>query len=460
MKYKLLSHFSFFFIISFLLFPMAYIFSACSTKPPPKKNPADASVNDDESVIVVIDNNIDDLIHDDTAKMNNDNSTITENDTSLNNIDDSDISVQEDSEDTSIISNDDDRMIQPPSKPGLLIGGWPKYKANNANTNTALSDATANSGTEKWNFDADGNIYGMVISETGNIYFGTVNGTFYMFDKNGVNEKKVSLCSRIDTSPVIGNKHHIYVFCNSSLIDLDEQGNKQWETSLLLKAGNYLSSPSIDNEGNIHVAGVKISYTGKILWNLNLESYEAVSPAIGFQDLVYYINRAYDKEGKPKWHYSTTGSAEWETVLDDKDNAYFLTFIAGTSKLHKMNIYGQHTWQTDPEKTENEWFASGFSLSPDKNFYLPRMSNNTYMIIDQSGLMHSASDPEKILAGDFPPIFDNKGNTFTYTRTMLKAYASDHIFEWEYKGTHISTVAIGPSGEIIIADGKKLIRLE
>lgn len=150
---------------------------------------------------------------------------------------------------------------------------------------------------------------GMVISKDGNILYAT-GGALYALRTNG---ELVWKFTPPDTNQILRydpalspDGRMIIAVSEYYLFAIDTSGHLQWTYEV-----NHPSCPSIDNDGNIYIAGAAItslSPTGQVRWSTPLTYGNPIyaPPVIGRDGTIYvpgFRLQAFDYEGKLKWNY-------------------------------------------------------------------------------------------------------------------------------------------------------------
>lgn len=162
-------------------------------------------------------------------------------------------------------------------------------------------------GDKKWELEISA-ITGAAMSPDGeSIYIGDYDGHLYCIDTNGIIKWELDLGGTL-TSPSVDNDGNIYANARYYCYSVTPDGQINWKFSL----GNYhwASSPSIGLDGTIYVVGLSKLYaldnSGELIWEFDLQSVGG-SPHEKFSD----NTPISDSEGTVY-----IGTLTWRTLSD------------------------------------------------------------------------------------------------------------------------------------------------
>ena len=207
-------------------------------------------------------------------------------------------------------------------------------------------------GTLKWRFVTNGWSESCpAIDENGIIYIGTSVGDpnyFYAIYPNGTMKWRYWIGGGTDilSSPVIGFDGTIYFGCGQSILALNSNGTKRWQTS----TGHLVySSPVIGDDGTVY-CGCHDTYlyalypnNGTVKWMFKTGDWIRVSPCIADDGTIYCVSTdgylyAIRENGTMKWRtWVEAGTSP--TIGQDG------TIYAGWSQLYAVNpVNGSVKW--------------------------------------------------------------------------------------------------------------------
>ena len=203
---------------------------------------------------------------------------------------------------------------------GLMKSPWPMKCHDKRHTGRSPYNTANNNGAELWNFSTSGFIEGgLVIDNSGIIYFGSFNTFLYALYPNGTLKWRFDTGGFIWSTPVLGGDGTIYVASyDNFLYAINPDGSLKWKYNA---RDSISTSPAISEDGTIYFGtmgfpedgGCKvfaINSDGSKKWDFQTDYKITSDPAIG-EDGTIYIGSgdtyfyAINPDGTLQWKFKT-----------------------------------------------------------------------------------------------------------------------------------------------------------
>ena len=236
-------------------------------------------------------------------------------------------------------------------------------------------------GSQKWVFDASGNIDGFPAITSDNQLYVVANGTvahlYALRPANGNLVWEKELEGGIGSAVAVDQDGNIYVGTNAAVWSFREDGTLRWKSSAL----TVTESGSFAINGNVIYAGLKGNdgivaldmATGDIKWKTLLADTDSFSPVIGPDGTIYYASRntkkvyAINPDGTKKWETSAVATFIYASPALSSDGKLYIGTQAnydGSKQVLTINAAdGSYTL------TPSEQMMCAFSFGPDDRVY-------------------------------------------------------------------------------------------
>lgn len=304
-------------------------------------------------------------------------------------------------------------------------------------------------GNLKWFFKTDGKIYSSpVTGKDGVIYTGSDDTHLYAINPDGTLKWKFKTKGKIRSTPSVTGEESIYFLSHDGfLYSLNSEGQLNW-TFEMEEKGDFLSSPSLDSEGNIYFTGgpenntclYSISPEGKKRWKIKTAISTENTPAIDDKNLIYvsaggiYV---YNQAGEELWNIKENGITTTQSLGND-NNIY--AGINGENNSFLLNIREKDKiWQT-----QVNGYIKGFpAISREGNIYSVSYDGKIYSFT-HDGKLNWTVKTDNIINSS--PAIDGENNIYTgsYDKNLYAVNKKGDLL-WTFKcnGPINSTPAIG-----------------
>jgi len=316
-----------------------------------------------------------------------------------------------------------------------------------------------------WKYKTDdGIVSSAAIHSDGTIYVGAGFDKFnlkdrylYAFNPDGTLKWKFDGTHGFFSSPAIGPDDSIYCVSNGdflfSLEDADTHANLNWKTRLEYFFG--LSSPTVGNDGTIHVGCPSYNYfqvnpDGTIKWSYKTDWCIISSPAIDDYGTVYIGSKDHNlyafSEDEPqlKWKYEVGDFYDGHLVdsspaIGNDGTIYFGTDPYGASGQNPIQVT-TNFWAVNPNGTLKWVFETedGVESSPaigaDGTIYFGSYDGYLYSVkdADNQGVLNWKFKTNDSIDGS--PIVDGDGIVYFASRdSYLYALYPNGSLKWKFK---------------------------
>jgi len=341
---------------------------------------------------------------------------------------------------------------------------WPMFRHDLKHT--ARTKYTGPSSPElSWKYKTDdGIVSSAAIHADGTIYVGGGFDRFnfkdrylYAFNPDGTLKWKFDGTHGFFSSPAIGPDDTIYCVSNGDLLysleDADTHANLNWKIKLDYSFG--LSSPTVGNDGTIHVGSPSFNYfqvnpDGTIKWRYKTDWCIISSPAIDDYGTVYIGSKDHnlyafsEDEQKLKWKFATGSFYDGHLVdsspaIGDDGTIYFGTDPYGAARQDPVTVTSNF-WAVNPNGTLKWVFETddGVESSPaigqDGTIYFGSYDGYLYSVkdADNQGLLNWKYKTEGAIDGS--PIIDADGVIYFASRDLyLYALYPNGTLKWKFQ---------------------------
>ncbi len=219
-------------------------------------------------------------------------------------------------------------------------------------------------GERVWEHEIGGNVRSSpTVGEDGSLYIGSSSGHVYSFSPHGDLRWKTYVGGRITGSPAL-NDDNLYVGVNidafgdnATLISMDLGGEVRWNHSINTST---LSSPSIDDQGNLYIGGGN-----------NLYSFEA--------------------DGSPRWTFQTNGTIRSSASIGPNAEIYVTSM---DKNLYALNTDGQIRWYFET----GAYISGSPSICSDGNVFVGSADGKLYSLNYEGDLRSTVNVGENIIS--------------------------------------------------------------
>lgn len=217
--------------------------------------------------------------------------------------------------------------------------------------------AVSPSGTELWTFNTGDDVNTTpAVGADGKIYFGSVSDKFYALNPDGTLNWSSNYGSWTSTATAIGTDGTIYFAGEGNntdplfggvLIAYSPNGTELWRVGLTEKVNQ--GGPCVAPDGTIYVGGhsnelMAFSSTGSLLWSYPTIGNILSTPAIDNDGNIYFGDDAgyfyvVDPQGNKKWKETQLGVKIWCSPTIGNNGKIYIAAdqVDGTAKLYALS---------------------------------------------------------------------------------------------------------------------------
>jgi outer membrane protein assembly factor BamB len=250
-----------------------------------------------------------------------------------------------------------DAQISRSSNKGPLDSPWPMMSRDVSHTGRSPYNTTQSpEGVEIWRFcKSDSFDGGVVIDDTGTLFFGCMDCHVYAAYPNGTMKWKTNLYRCIEATPAIDANGILYIgtiWNSNCLFALYlNNGTLKWS----YPAGDIDSSPAIAEDGTIYFGDWNgwvhaLHPDGTVKWKYHTGDVITGSPAIGPDGTVYIgshdssLYAFYPDNGTVRWRFYTGGWVRVSPCVGDDGTVYCVSFDNYLYAIYPNN--GTMKWRT------------------------------------------------------------------------------------------------------------------
>ena len=216
--------------------------------------------------------------------------------------------------------------------------------------------AVSTTGTELWAYNTGDDVNATpAVGADGKIYFGSINDRFYCLNPNGSLNWSSIYGSWTSTATAIGPDGTIYFAGEGNninptfggvLLAYNTNGTERWRVNLTEKVNQ--GGPAIAQNGTVYVGGhsnelLAFSSNGTLLWAYPTNGNILSTPAIDNDGNIYFGDDAgyfyvVNPQGTKKWKDTQLGDKIWNSPTIGNDGKIYIAAdqIDGTSKLYAL----------------------------------------------------------------------------------------------------------------------------
>jgi len=285
-----------------------------------------------------------------------------------------------------------------------------------------------------WSFPTQGEIWkGPAVSETGDLYFGTTDNTFFALDPAGAALWVYDAADAVLTDPTVGRDGAIYFAAGSVVHALEPSGDVRWTIDTNVQLG---SSPALALDGRAvylgtygqSVLALRAS-DGQLLWAFSTDGDVLSSPAVGPGGDVYVGSHDFrlyglSDSGDERWRFET-GAQVWGSPHVAGDG--HIVFGSNDGYVYALSPFGTPLW--DFQALGQVWGRP--AEAPDGTLYVGS-TNRSLHALDPAGQPLWQVETGG-LAGS-SPVVDVAGTVYIgSTDGKLYAVAPDGAVLWTFE---------------------------
>lgn len=235
-------------------------------------------------------------------------------------------------------------------------------------------------GSQKWSFNAAGNVDGFPAVTSDNKVYMVSNGTvatFYAINAaNGTAQWSKELEGNIGSAVAVDADGNIYVGTNSAIYSFTPDGAQRWKATPLV----VTESGSFAIDGTTLYAGLKGDEgivainmaNGEIKWKSMMGTNDSFSPILGPDGTIYFTSRnkkvfAFNPDGTKKWETPDIATFIYASPALSSDGKLYVGTQANLDGAKQVVTLNASTGEYTLSATEQMMCA--FSFGPDRRVY-------------------------------------------------------------------------------------------
>ncbi len=237
-------------------------------------------------------------------------------------------------------------------------------------------------GTERWRFNSDGDVTSPIIDDQGRIYFCSMDGKLHCLDEDGNELWNYSAESIGWMNPALNQEGQAILGSNTgTLYCIHPNGTLRWSSEI---GKNIDGTISVDDNGNIYCIDnepdriISVDSSGNIRWSQPIDR-DCHGASIGSDGTVYCGDGlhllALNENGSVKWRFETAGTVFGPPAISFDGTIYF---GSSDGSLYALDRSGNEQWRF--EGGENAWIWASPAIGPDGTIYIGNHNSELFAI--------------------------------------------------------------------------------
>lgn len=246
----------------------------------------------------------------------------------------------------------------------------------------AICSNISSANTPIWQHNVGSPIDTTPVLSSGNIYFGSSDGTFHAFNLNGVEIWNITLDSSVKSDASISD--NIYVGTETTLYALSSSGNIIWQYPLQEHDGAYVAS-IVQDDNSVYFGYYDTLYSikkdGTPNWNRGIGSSIVTSAPVLHNNDIYICN------GNKVYIFSTSGDLIRTYEAPSTDRIYSSPFVDsddiiyfGSGDGNVYSVYLNNTLKWIYHTDSSIWYSTPAISRDNDIIYIGSLDGNLHAI--------------------------------------------------------------------------------